>query len=42
MFESGLSDDAVLVLANAIKGAIETGGRFSNPLRVKSKMLTST
>lgn len=38
----GLSDDAVLVLANAIKGAIGTGGQFSNPLRVKPKMLAST
>ena len=38
----GLSDDAVLVLANAIKGTIGTGGQFSNPLRVKSKMLAST
>ena len=38
----GLSDDAVLVLANAIKGAVGTGGQFSNPLRVKPKMLAST
>ena len=38
----GLSDDAVLVLANAIKGAIGTGGQFSNPLHVKPKMLAST
>ena len=30
------------MLANAIKGAIGTGGQFSNPLRVKPKMLAST
>lgn len=38
----GLSDDSVLQLANAIKGAIGPGGQFSNPLHVKPKMLAST
>ena len=36
-----LNGDAIVELANAIKGAIGPGGQFSNPFKVKSKLIAS-
>ena len=36
-----LNGDAVVELANAIKGAIGSGGQFSNPFKVKTRLIAS-